>query len=438
MKVSFLLPLILCLGLHQVYGTEKVKWLSSCSRRSDETLLKLHSWRSGNLENLKESYEIIQIRKRHTVFKKPKWREECSTMFWKHFHFMPSTPTMKCCHTSSHPVFLRIGLPQYVPCHWIQSPNLRQSLDSFNSLCKAQALYQSGFEDMETLVDIEDAEDLLSCWNWVEKTQTSWNLWVCLVWLHNRKRFSLLFGEVSARRITCEIWAFFLVIKSSCGRGRALDSEISQNQTPWLFTAEPSEVGWVWGWCPCGPDQSAQSLGRFGRLGGWGWLPCSTSANDHFHDSSERLPSCMSLGEYPHSLFGDCQDLNGKLLKEVIFLRQGTTHDVQWKKHDFCLSRCNSQWEVAWLKIKKDEPTVSDFIWIFDQWQQCGMRWTQTFGNLEPFFRQGAVQLSWTHLKEIGTPIVGEYFCKCPGRNGSEWNWGMRGTSLGKGTLQLI
>jgi len=158
MKVSFLLPLILCLGLHQVYGTEKVKWLSSCSRRSDETLLKLHSWRSGSLENLKESYEIIQIRKRQTVFKKPKWREECSTMFWKHFHFMPSTATMKRCHTSSHPVFLRIGLPQYVPCHWIQSPNLLQSLDSINSLCKAQALYQSGFEDMETLVDIEDAD----------------------------------------------------------------------------------------------------------------------------------------------------------------------------------------------------------------------------------------------------------------------------------------
>jgi len=44
------------------------------------------------------------------------------------------------------------------------------------------------------------------------------------------------------------------------------------------------------------------------------------------------------------------------------------------------------------------------------------------FGKFEPFFRQGAVQLSWTHLKEIGTPIVGEYFCKCPGRNGSEGN----------------
>jgi len=29
-----------------------------------------------------------------------------------------------------------------------------------------------------------------------------------------------------------------------------------------------------------------------------------------------------------------------------------------------------------------------------------------------PSEKQGAVQLSWTHLKEIGTPIVGEYFCK--------------------------
>ena len=26
-----------------------------------------------------------------------------------------------------------------------------------------------------------------------------------------------------------------------------------------------------------------------------------------------------------------------------------------------------------------------------------------------------SVQLSWAHLKEIGTPIVGEYFCKRPG-----------------------
>lgn len=181
MKVSFLLPLILCLGLHQVYGTEKVKWLSSCSRRSDETLLKLHSWRSGNLENLKESYEILQIRKRHTVSKKAKMKGRVL------YHVLKTLPLYA--FNSHHEV-----LPHFIAPSFSQDWIAAICALSLNPIAESASIsrqFQLTLQGTSALPEwlrrygniswhwgrrfhLNWIEDLLSCWNWVEKTQISW------------------------------------------------------------------------------------------------------------------------------------------------------------------------------------------------------------------------------------------------------------------------
>ena len=125
----------------------------------------------------------------------------------------------------------------------------------------------------------------------------------------------------------------------------------------------------------------------------------------------------MLLGEYPHSLFGFCHDSNGKLLKEVIPPRQ--TQPVFSGKNaiSFCRGATPSE-KLLGLRLRK----MSQRYLISHDFNN-GMRHEihSDFGSFrsQKILRQGAVQLSWTHLKEIGTPIVGEYFCKCPGhKNG--------------------
>ncbi len=172
--------------------SEVTKFLQQTLGWTTSQIAQLTQWELGQLEG---KFWDTDLKKTDSPSKKSKWREESSTLFWKHFHFMPLTATVKCCHTSSRhnslcQFFGRIGLPQYVPCHWIQSLNLRQSLDSFNtfSLQGTSALpewlrrYGNISWHWGRRFHLKDwIEDLLSCCNWVvEKIQISSNLWVSM------------------------------------------------------------------------------------------------------------------------------------------------------------------------------------------------------------------------------------------------------------------
>ena len=123
--------------------------------------------------------------------KKSKWREESSTLFWKHFHFMPRN-----CHREvlphfiapqlAMPAFRRIGLPQYVPCRWIcvnlSTVSNTFSLQGTSALPEWLRRYGNISWHWGRRFHLKDwIEDLLSCWNWfVEKIQISSNLWVSM------------------------------------------------------------------------------------------------------------------------------------------------------------------------------------------------------------------------------------------------------------------